>query len=119
SRDLSSDNGGAGHDYRRTFLDDTAINPVAMGTAPFNARYRPEQTLDVAGFRGQLAGGAWRLIVGDDTAGNTGTLTSWTPIMCQQLRVPRCGNANADPGEQCDDGNNIPTDACNNSCVHP
>ena len=31
-------------------------------------------------------------------------------------RVPGCGDGIVDPGEQCDDGNDINTDACSNDC---
>src|SRR5262249_31293652 len=30
---------------------------------------------------------------------------------------PRCGDGIVDPGEQCDDGNNIDTDDCRNDCT--
>ncbi len=32
---------------------------------------------------------------------------------------PRCGDGNVDPGEQCDDGNDIDTDNCSNDCMKP
>jgi cysteine-rich repeat protein len=36
---------------------------------------------------------------------------------CSALcRFERCGNGVVDPGEQCDDGNSINTDACTNDC---
>ena len=31
--------------------------------------------------------------------------------------TPRCGDGNVDPGEQCDDGNDIDTDDCRNDCT--
>ena len=41
-------------------------------------------------------------------------------IFCEQVTVTytgwRCGGGVVDPGEQCDDGNRIDTDACTNSC---
>ena len=87
-------------------------------TAPFTGRFRPEQTLGaVGGFRGPLAGGQWTLIVADDGAPDTGTLNSWSLIACTSLQVPRCGNGNIDAGEECDDGNDVAGDACNNTCL--
>ncbi|MBI3332295.1 DUF4215 domain-containing protein [Candidatus Peregrinibacteria bacterium] len=32
------------------------------------------------------------------------------------LQALRCGNGVIDPGEQCDDGNQVPTDGCTSSC---
>ncbi|MCA9687107.1 MAG: hypothetical protein KC457_33385, partial [Myxococcales bacterium] len=31
--------------------------------------------------------------------------------------VPFCGDGNVDPGEDCDDGNDVDGDACTNDCI--
>ena len=41
------------------------------------------------------------------------------PLMDVQIpdtRVPRCGDSVLDPGEQCDDGNNVSGDGCDSTC---
>jgi len=35
---------------------------------------------------------------------------------CNDCRLPRCGDGVRDPGEDCDDGNTVDTDSCTNSC---
>jgi cysteine-rich repeat protein len=45
----------------------------------------------------------------DDGAVDTG----WDPP------EPECGNGYVDPGEECDDGNDIDDDGCNNECMIP
>ncbi|TDI94916.1 MAG: DUF4215 domain-containing protein, partial [Deltaproteobacteria bacterium] len=35
------------------------------------------------------------------------------------IPVPSCGNGIVDPGEQCDDGNNIDADGCEADCTNP
>ncbi len=37
---------------------------------------------------------------------------------CNDCRIPRCGDGILDPGEQCDDGNTDDTDGCTNACQH-
>jgi cysteine-rich repeat protein len=117
-RDLSSGNGSSGDNYTRTFIDDGAATAITAGTAPFTGRFRPEQSISTsgAGFRGQLAGGTWSLRLFDTATGDTGTLNAWTLLTCTSLQVPVCGNGNVDAGEECDDANTDPADACSNAC---
>src|SRR5207249_951658 len=37
---------------------------------------------------------------------------------CNDCRLPRCGDGILDLGEQCDDGNTDDTDGCTNACQH-
>ncbi len=37
-------------------------------------------------------------------------------VLCEGSVEPSCGNALLDPGEQCDDGNNLPGDGCDSNC---
>lgn len=78
-RTLSSDNGGNGADYAETVLDNTCVGGVANAGAPFSDCYKPESFLPSSG---QPARGPWALSVRDEAAGQTGTLTGWTLVVC-------------------------------------
>jgi len=54
----------------------------------------------IFGFQSEAAGGTWRI----------------DNVMLIGGVAPACGNGIVDPGEQCDDGNTVNLDACNNSC---
>lgn len=58
----------------------------------------------------KLAGKQGIVLAGDPVTGTvTGTATkSWV--------TPQCGNGVVEPGEQCDDGNQIDTDDCTSAC---
>ncbi|HVV88273.1 MAG TPA: DUF4215 domain-containing protein, partial [Kofleriaceae bacterium] len=120
TRELSTGNGRSGHDYTRTFLDDTALEPVLFASAPFTGRFRAEQALGAGGgFRGQLAGGPWSLSVSASEATDTGSVDAWTLLACTSHAVPLCGdghNGNTDPEEECDDSNDDDTDGCTRTC---
>ena len=49
-------------------------------------------------------------------SGGTGTVTN-ANITNVTILCSLCGNGDLDPGEQCDDGNTINTDACTNACT--
>lgn len=63
-------------------LNDFAGLSITSATAatdrPVFGEYRPEAPALLSTFRGLDATGEWQLIVTDDTAGNFGTLVSWT-----------------------------------------
>jgi subtilisin-like proprotein convertase family protein len=67
--------GGTGDNFSGTILDDEASTSIALGTAPFTGRYRPEQAL--SRFDGYPADGVWTLSISDLAGGGTGTLLSW------------------------------------------
>jgi cysteine-rich repeat protein len=119
TRALSLGHGGTDENYVRTLLDDSATATIASGTAPFTGRFRPDASLSTTqgvDFKSTGAAGTWSLHVYDDSAADTGTLDSWTLFACVNPTAPYCGNSTADPGEECDDGNTVDTDACNNNC---
>jgi subtilisin-like proprotein convertase family protein len=104
--DLSSDNGGASHDYgtscaeadRTTFSDSAAV-PITAGTAPFRGNFRPELPLSV--YRGKFdthVNGAWRLSISDDTAGGLGTLHCWAITIFPTACTPGGGECEVCPG---------------------
>ena len=83
---LSTNNGGAGGgaDYGTgsddckgvpTVFDDEATTFIFNGEPPFAGSFRPEQSLTA--FDGASRKGTWRLIVGDNAVGDTGTLFCW------------------------------------------
>ncbi|NOS85868.1 MAG: T9SS type A sorting domain-containing protein [Ignavibacteria bacterium] len=71
--------GGSGDNFVNTNLDDSALIPIASGTAPFTGNFRPFQAL--APFNGLGTDGYWRLTILDTTSGDFGTLNGW----CVQL----------------------------------
>jgi subtilisin-like proprotein convertase family protein len=79
---LFTDVNGGGDGMQVTLDDEatTAIEAAATPTAgtPLTGTFRPETpaSLDAA-FGGMEAGGTWTLKVVDDSAGDTGTLSSW------------------------------------------
>jgi cysteine-rich repeat protein len=80
-RNLTTDNGGSGDDYSGTLLDSECAGSVISGSAPFSDCYKPESSLPGSA---QEAHGTWTLSVGDDSAGQTGTLEGFTLILCGQ-----------------------------------
>ena len=122
-RSLALHRGNSGDNYLRTFFDDGAATGIASGTAPFSGRFRAEQSLSSltfpGDFKGRRADGTWNLRVADTASIDTGTLNAWSLIMCVNPAGGFCGNGVTEEGEQCDDGNDIDTDACSNSCTVP
>jgi cysteine-rich repeat protein len=80
--DITSDNGTNGDNYTNTVFSDLCVPLVVNGTAPFSACYKPEAPLSA--FVGQPSNGAWVLGVGDDAAGDTGSLNGWKLTLCVQ-----------------------------------
>ena len=68
--------GGSGDNFINTTLDDEAATAIAVGTAPFTGKYRPEGLL--ADFDGEDPNGTWTLRVHDAAGGDQGTLTGWS-----------------------------------------
>jgi subtilisin family serine protease/subtilisin-like proprotein convertase family protein len=68
--------GGSGDNYTNTTFDDNAKQSIRTGTAPFSGSYQPLSQL--SNFKGHSAKGTWKLWVEDLSAGDTGTLNSWS-----------------------------------------
>ncbi|NBV45042.1 MAG: hypothetical protein EBR86_05225 [Planctomycetia bacterium] len=77
--ELFTDVGGSGDNFTNTVLDDQAATSITAGTAPFAGTYRPEGSL--ATLNAKNPNGTWTLEIYDDTATDTGTLSSWSVII--------------------------------------
>jgi hypothetical protein len=75
---LITNRGGSGDNFIRTSLNDSAINPISSGTAPFTGLFRSEQSL--SSFNNLVPTGDWILFMTDNAAGDTGFLQSWCII---------------------------------------
>lgn len=74
--ELSTDNGGTGHDYINTIFDDDAPRRInGITTSTNSARYRPE--FSMGRWHGSSINGTWTLEVSDDSLGDTGTFYNW------------------------------------------
>jgi subtilisin-like proprotein convertase family protein len=90
---LFSGVGGTGSNFVNTIFDDSALNPIASGTAPFTGTFKPTGTLSTFGghtvdFKNtanQWVPGVWTLQLTNSKTGVTGTLGSWslniTPVI--------------------------------------
>ena len=78
--ELTTDNGGTGHNYTDTVFDDQAEIAITSGTAPFTNTYKPEGNL--SDFNGKNCQGVWKLEINDDEDGQGGTLHSWNINVC-------------------------------------
>ena len=94
---LFSDVGGTGSNFVNTIFDDSALTPIASGTAPFTGTFKPTgslstgassllgHTVDFKNTAGQWVPGVWTLQLTNSKTGVTGTLGSWslniTPVI--------------------------------------
>ncbi len=68
--------GGNGDNFVRTVLNDSALQHVNNGTAPFTGTFKPQNPLSL--FNGVPANGDWILRIYDRATGNTGVLKHWS-----------------------------------------
>ncbi len=68
--------GPQGMNFHDTVFDDSALIPITSGTAPYTGTFRPQQPLSA--LNGENPMGTWTLEVYDDSAGDVGTLNSWS-----------------------------------------
>ncbi len=71
--------GGSGDNFINTILDDSALIPLASGTAPFTGTYIPSNPL--LPFNGLLTDGVWKIAITDTATGDTGSLYGWCLIL--------------------------------------
>lgn len=72
---LSNQRGGSGDNFIDTVFSSTAVNSIAIGTAPFSGTFAPDQPFS------NLTGGVngtWTLTVADLVASDIGTLNNWS-----------------------------------------
>jgi len=114
---LSTDNGGLGDNYTGTVFDQRASLHITNGSAPFTGTYIPE--ISLSNFNDQDTAGDWVLRVGDDMAGNTGTILNWTLSIMSDPVSSDC-NTNAIPDEceapALDCNTNVVPDECEADC---
>lgn len=77
--ELFTDVGGGSQNFLDTILDDDADTPIAAGAGPFTGSFQPEGLL--ATLNGADSNGIWILEIGDDFAGDIGTLNEWELIL--------------------------------------
>lgn len=76
--ELTTDNGGTGHNFTNTIFRNDASQSITAGTAPFTGTYLPEGTLYGVN-NGQNGNGTWQLrVIDDSNNGITGTVVSWS-----------------------------------------
>jgi hypothetical protein len=86
--ELSTGNGGSGHDYTNTFLFDSCTNIISNGAAPFNGFYRPESPIYAVN-NGQNPNGVWQLYVHDTYAfADSGVVLGWHLIFGTHPGIP-------------------------------
>ena len=73
--------GGSGDNFTGTILNDSAVNTIESGTAPFTGSYRPSNPL--VSFNGNpgSAGRYWKLLITDSASGDTGILSKWCLVI--------------------------------------
>ena len=72
---LSYNHGGHENGYDNTIFDDEAEIAISEGTAPFNGRFRPDDSL--SRFDGRLSPGIWELEAQDQAMVDEGTINRW------------------------------------------
>ncbi|HSQ45483.1 MAG TPA: zinc-dependent metalloprotease family protein, partial [Lutibacter sp.] len=77
---LSANNGDEGTGYINTVFDDSALNSISGGTAPFTGTFSPEGTL--SNFYDEESFGNWTLKVVDSGPVDIGTINSWSLEIC-------------------------------------
>lgn len=67
--------GGSGDNFIHTYLNDSALIPIANGTAPLTGNFKPDKPLSK--LNGLALNGAWVLMITDMGGGDTGLLKAW------------------------------------------
>ena len=110
--ELSTHNGGTGHNYGTgsndcagtfTVFDDDAATAITSASAPFAGTFKPETSLSA--LNGKAANGVWKLRVKDTSGGDSGTVGCWqleltrqTFICCLSLSCPTVSGINPTTG---------------------
>lgn len=108
---LATGVGGSGDNFSNTVFDSQAAIAISGTDAspPYTGTFVPMQSLDA--FNSMPKAGAWTLTVADNTAGNTGTILSWT-LTTRQRTTADC-NTDGTPdlchlaGADCNTNNSL------------
>jgi subtilisin-like proprotein convertase family protein len=73
---LFSHVGGSGDDFSDTTFDDSALQSITAGSAPFDDVFKPAEPLSA--FNGENASGVWTLEITDSSAADDGSLNGWS-----------------------------------------
>ncbi len=68
--------GASGDNFLNTSFDDSALQTITGGTAPFSGVFKPAEPLSA--FNGQNASGFWTLEIKDSTPADNGSLNGWS-----------------------------------------
>ncbi|MFH1918421.1 MAG: C25 family cysteine peptidase, partial [Planctomycetota bacterium] len=85
--------GFPGQDFTGTVLDDEAATAIAVGTAPFTGRFRPQDPLSV--LNGMDAQGTWTLEITDMWPADQGSLNRWALVVETDQPPPPPGDDQA------------------------
>jgi subtilisin-like proprotein convertase family protein len=102
---LSANNGDDGTGYINTVFDDSALNSIRDGIAPFTGTFSPEGSL--SNFYNEESFGNWTLKVVDSGPEDIGTINSW--------RLEICGVPIANVNDDDNDGVMNDVDKCPNT----
>ncbi len=85
--------GSSGDNFIGTILNDSAVTPIASGTAPFTGSFKPSSVLSA--INGQPVNGNWVLQITDGATGDSGVLKAWcitvsyqTILGIQTIEIP-------------------------------
>jgi len=84
---LADHRGVGGDNFVNTVFDDSAVTPIASGTAPFTGSFSPDAPLSA--FNGKSALGSWKLFVVDSVNADAGSINGFTlNIVLSQACAP-------------------------------
>ena len=69
-----------GANYTNTVFDDSALNTISLGTAPYTGTFTPEGSLSI--FNNEESVGEWILKAVDSGPEDIGTINSWSLEIC-------------------------------------
>lgn len=88
--------GGSGDNLTNTVFDDEGAGSIVTAPAPFNGTFRPESALSA--FDGSSTKGAWRLMISDLAAADTGTFQNFSLVVTPRATASARGQV-VDPME--------------------
>jgi subtilisin-like proprotein convertase family protein len=86
--------GNSGANFINTVLTDLATTPIQNGSASFNGSFNPQEPLST--LVGKGAAGVYKLLIKNDSASTTGTLTGWSLSLLQSQSGTGLGEPVAD-----------------------